>query len=58
VPSNIRLTVQEEDLGSVRDEADAVLVRGQRGQGDEEAVEYIASTDTLATARSTADYQY
>jgi len=52
------LTVQEEELGSVRDETDAVLVRGQRGQGDEEAVEYIVSTDTLATARSTADYQY
>jgi hypothetical protein len=52
------MTVQKEDLGSVRDVADDVLVRGQRGQRDEEVVEYIVSTDTLANARSTADYQY
>jgi len=43
---------------SVRDVADAVLLRGQRGQRDEEAVEYIVSTDTLATVRSSTDYQY
>jgi hypothetical protein len=52
------MTVQKEDVGSVRDVSDAVLVRGQCGQRDEEAAEYIVSTDTLATARSTADYQY
>jgi hypothetical protein len=54
------MPVEEEQIRSVRDAADAVLVRVQRGQRDyeEKVVEYIVAIDTLATARSTAGHQY